>query len=88
MEAFDNAEDFVAVLKKLGPIVKGMETKKVFADGNDVCLIYDFVTNVPEIGATKMAEWFHVQDSRIASIHIYFDPRPYVAVFEQMMKQH
>jgi limonene-1,2-epoxide hydrolase len=88
MEAFDNADEFVAVLRKLGPITKGMEEKKVFADGNDVCVIYDFVTNVPEIGATRMAEWFHIEDGRIASINIYFDPRPYVAVFEQMMKQH
>lgn len=88
MEAFDRADDLVAVLKKLGPIIKGMEKKKVFADGNDVCVIYDFVTTVPEIGTSRMAEWFHIQDGKISSINLYFDPRPYVAVFEQMMKQH
>lgn len=86
MEAFDSADDLVAAIKQFAPIIKGLERKKMFVDGNDVCVINDFITNAPEIGTSRMAEWFHIEDGRIASLNIYFDPRPYVAVFEQMMK--
>lgn len=86
MEAFDKADDLVAVLRKLEPIIKGMEKKKVFVDGNDVCVIYDFVTNVPEIGTSRMAEWFHIEGGKISSINLYFDPRPYVPFIEKIMK--
>jgi hypothetical protein len=46
------------------------------ADGDDVCLIYDLVTNTPA-GTAPVAEWFRVRDGKIAQIRVFFDARPF-----------
>ncbi len=66
------AEPYLAVIRRLGPIWKGSEVKKVFTDGNDVCVIYDFVTDTPA-GAVPCVEWLRVQDGRVRSVNLYFD---------------
>lgn len=83
LEAFTTADDFSAALKRLSPIIQSVYIKKVIADGNDVCVFYDFVTTVPSIGTTRIAELFRVVGDKITSINLYFDPRPYVAMFGQ-----
>lgn len=46
-------------------------------------MFYDFVTTVPAIGTTRIAEWFRVENDKITLINLYFDPRPCVAMFGQ-----
>jgi len=41
------AAAYFAVLRRLGPVWASSEVKKVFADGPEVCVVYDFVTNTP-----------------------------------------
>jgi hypothetical protein len=53
--------------------------KKIFVDGNDVCLLYDMVTNTP-VGTAFIAEWYHVKDNKIGSLRIVFDARPFAAL--------
>ncbi len=49
------------------------DIKKTFADGNDVCLWY----NIAISGQTIFASgWYHVENYRILSIKVVFDPRP------------
>jgi len=48
------------------------DVKKVFVDGNEVCVIYDFVTNTPA-GAVPIVEWLRVEDGQIASVTLFFD---------------
>ena len=83
LQAFSSADDFAAALVPLAPMIQDVDVKKVIADGNDVCVFYDFVTNVPAIGTTRIAEWLHVENGKISSINLYFDPRPYVPMFAQ-----
>ena len=40
-DSFDNAEAYLAALRRLHPSVAGVEIRKVFADGDDVCVLYD-----------------------------------------------
>jgi hypothetical protein len=47
--------------------------KKVFADGNDVCVWYDVTMSETEI---LTAGWYHVEAGRISSLKVVFDPRP------------
>src|SRR2546426_11160163 len=44
---YDRPEPYLEDLKRLHNIVKGVEMKRVFSDGVDVCLLYDMVTNTP-----------------------------------------
>ncbi|MGI0019808.1 MAG: hypothetical protein ACREAY_05010 [Nitrososphaera sp.] len=46
-------------------------------------MFYDFVTTVPAIGTTRIAELFQVENGKITFINLYFDPRPYAAMFGQ-----
>jgi ketosteroid isomerase-like protein len=56
--------------------------QKVFVHGNDVCVIYDLVTNTPA-GTAPTAEWYHVRDGKISAVRVFFDARPFTPMFEQ-----
>ncbi len=47
IDTFNNSRDYLQAILRLGKIVKEVRTRKTFADGNDVCFIYDIVTNTP-----------------------------------------
>jgi hypothetical protein len=48
------------------------DVKKVFTDGPDICVIYDFVTDTPA-GAVPIVEWLRVEGGRISSVTLVFD---------------
>jgi len=66
------AAPYLAVLRRLGPVWTGSEVRKTFADGPDVCVIYDFVTNT-EAGKVPIVEWLRVEGGRITTITLFFD---------------
>ena len=76
MMTVGSADDFIQAVRMLGPITKRVELRKMVAEGDDVCVFYDFVTNAP-IGTSRMAECYTVADGKIQSIELYFDPRPW-----------
>jgi hypothetical protein len=80
IDAFDSPEPYLEALHKLHPIVERVDVKKLFVDGNDVCMLYDMVTRTPA-GTAFIAEWFHVKGDQIASIRTVFDARPFAAMF-------
>jgi hypothetical protein len=47
--------------------------QKVFAEGNDVCVLYDI-----DMGGTKIftCGWYHLKYNKISSLKVVFDPRP------------
>ena len=66
------AAAYMAVLRRLGPVWVGSEVKKVFTDGPDVCVVYDFVTNTPA-GKVPIVEWLRIEDGRVAAVTLIFD---------------
>ena len=66
------AAPYLAVLRRLGPVWVRSDVKKVFADGNDVCVIYDFVTPTAA-GNVPLVEWLRVENGRITSVALFFD---------------
>lgn len=49
------------------------DVKKVFVDANDVCLLYELDIS----GKTLFGcGWYHVEDGKIKSLKVVFDPRP------------
>jgi limonene-1,2-epoxide hydrolase len=71
----DGIDDCVRGLQGLKQIVESSEQRKVIADGDDVCLIYDLVTNTPA-GTIPTAGWFQLHGGKIATIRVFFDARP------------
>jgi hypothetical protein len=80
IDAFDRPEPYLEALAKLHPIVERIDMKKLFVDGNDVCMLYDMVTKTPA-GTAFIAEWMKVEGGKIASIRTVFDARPFAAMF-------
>jgi hypothetical protein len=79
-ETFERADDFFQSLLRVGGgLLERAEKKKVFADGQDVCIIYDFVAKEP-VGASPTVEWYRVRDDKIAEIQVVFDTRPFAAL--------
>jgi ketosteroid isomerase-like protein len=81
IDSFDSADGYISALRGLAQIVKGAEEHKIFVDGNDVCVIYDLVTNTP-VGNAPTAEWYHMRDGKISSVRVFFDARPFAPMFE------
>ena len=76
-EAFRSPDDFIAMMQKQ----RGKyDIKKVFVDGDDVCLLYDFITKTV---TAFFSSWYKVKDGKIISIQTVFDPRPFAAMQEK-----
>jgi hypothetical protein len=75
---FNRADDYHQALSHLVPMVEGIDVKKTFVDGDDVCVIYDMVTSTP-VGTAPVVEWHTVEGDKISAIRVYFDARPWAA---------
>jgi limonene-1,2-epoxide hydrolase len=76
---FDTADAFIEAWKALPMVVERVEVRKVFADGADVCVLFDLVTKKPAV-TVLVAEWYRVTDGRIELMRATFDARPFAAV--------
>jgi hypothetical protein len=79
----DSAQDFIGALKRLGAIHVRNEPTRVFVDGDEVCVIYDFVTDTPA-GALPAIEWLRFAGERIQSINLYYDRVPWKGVMDEI----
>jgi len=70
MGSRESAEAYIGDMKHMKFKYK---VKKVFADGDDVCLFYDI-----DMGDATIftCGWYQVEDGKIASLKVVFDPRP------------
>lgn len=78
MEQFRGPDRLVEVAKTFGPALKDIIIHKQWADGDDVCTIYDFV--MAKVGPVRMAEWVRVKNEAIIDIKLYFDPKPFAGM--------
>ena len=81
-ESFDRPEPYLESLERLHHIIVRVEPKKTFYEGDDVCLLYDVVTNTPA-GTAFIVEWHHVKGDKIQAIRVVFDPRPFAPLFKR-----
>jgi len=80
------AQDFIGALKRLGVIHVRNDVRHVFVDGDDVCVIYDFVTS-STAGALPTIEWLHFEGSRIRAIDLFYDQLPWQTVMAEMTER-
>ena len=74
-----SAHEFLGALKRLAAIHLRNDVKRIFVDGDDVCVIYDFVTDTPA-GALPAIEWLNFEGEHIRSINLYYDRQPWQTV--------
>jgi ketosteroid isomerase-like protein len=73
----EGADAYVEGVRGMAKMIKVADQKRVIEDGDDVCIIYDLVTDTPA-GAIPTAGWYQLRDGKVSSIRAYFDPRPLI----------
>ena len=74
-----SAHEFIGALKRLSAIHVRNDVRRVFVDGDDVCVIYDLVTDTT-VGALPAIEWLRFDGERIGAIDLYYDRLPWQTV--------
>ena len=83
LPSYGGAEDYLAALERLRPIIAHNDIRSVLADGERVCVLYDFVTDTP-VGAVVSAEWLTLKDGVISSVYLLFDKARWPEVLEHL----
>jgi limonene-1,2-epoxide hydrolase len=74
IDEFHRADDYLAALRQLFSMVRGVENQATVAQDAQVVRFY--VLDTP-VATAPVAEWFTVKDGRIAELRAYFDARPF-----------
>jgi SnoaL-like domain len=75
LNSFDRVEPYLKYNESLH--LPKPDIKKVFTDGDDVCLLYEMTLTTPPV-TFPVSFWAHVDGGKISSIRLVFDPRPFV----------
>jgi hypothetical protein len=75
LNSFDRAEPYLKYNESLH--LPKFDYKKIFTDGDDVCLLYEVILTTPP-ATVFVSFWAHVDDGKISSIRLAFDPRPFI----------
>jgi ketosteroid isomerase-like protein len=78
-------DELLAAFRRISAVHVRNDVVRVFSDGDEVCVIYDLVTDT--FGALPAIEWLTVRDGRIASIHLYYDQLPWQRVREELARR-
>ncbi len=81
-----SAETYLTVLRRLAPIWVRSDVKKAFADGNEVCVLYDFVTDTAA-GAVRCVEWLRIEDGRVRWAKLLFDRPSFQPALEELERR-
>jgi limonene-1,2-epoxide hydrolase len=76
IDTFNRADDYLAALKRLSAMVKGVQPEGLVANGNQVAVFYILKTIVAD---APVAEWYTVDRGKISAVRAYFDARPFAA---------
>jgi len=74
IDTFERADDYIDALRRLQPMVEGVELQQIVSEGDDVVVLFELVT--PR-GRAPVAEWYRVAGGKIANVRVYFDARPF-----------
>jgi hypothetical protein len=66
------ADAFIGGFRRLTPIILRNEIRKLFIDGDEACVIYDFVTDTPA-GPVPSVEYLKLKGGRILSSLLVFE---------------
>jgi hypothetical protein len=82
-KTMQGAEEYLGALKRLGAILERNDVKATLVDGNDVCVVYDFVTDTA-VGAVPSVEWLTLEDGRIRTVRLIFHKEHWPEVLAEL----
>ena len=75
-DRFDNADDYLKAIQALHGIIESVDMKHLWADGDEIVMLYDMVTSTPA-GTQLTCEWYAVEGGKIDHIRVVFDSAPF-----------
>jgi ketosteroid isomerase-like protein len=73
--ATNGAEEYLAGLQQTLANMREVRRQAVAAEGENIFQVYDLIMSEPDV-SLPVAQWLRVRDGRIASLQVFFDPRP------------
>lgn len=84
--ALRGVQPYVAALRRLGSILLQNEVTGVVVDHDQVCVMYDFVTDTA-VGAVPSAEWLRIEDGQIRSVRLLFERARWPQVLAELARR-
>jgi limonene-1,2-epoxide hydrolase len=69
-------------MSRIGPVLEGLDRRRTFVDGDEVCAIVDYRIRLSELMQASVVSWFRVEAGRIVSIENFFDATEYRRMIE------
>ena len=76
MSETSGRDALVAAVERMLPMVKSVEIRSSFANGNEAMFTYDFEC-APPIGVSRVADHMVIEDGLIRDTEVIFDARPF-----------
>lgn len=73
----DNADTFIALISRVGPILKSIERRRTFIDASDVCSILIYRTTMEAIKEVPVVQLATVVAGKITALEVFFDASEY-----------
>ena len=80
--AIDDADTFAAYISRIGPVLEGIDRRRTFVDGDEVCSIVDYRIRLSELIEVPVVVWFRIAEGRIVAIETFFDASEYRQMIE------
>lgn len=80
--AIRDPDTYAAYISRVGPVLEGLDRRRTFVDGDEVCAILDYRIRLSEVMVVPLVVWFQVVDGRIRSIETFFDASEYRRMIE------
>jgi hypothetical protein len=77
IESMSSADDFIANISRVGPILERIERVKTFVSGNDVCNLLRVHTTMDTLNATTTVQVATVVAGKVTAIESIFDATEY-----------
>ena len=73
----DNADTFIVLISRIGPILERIERHRTFVDGSDVCSILHYRTTMETLKDVAVVQLATVADEKITALEVFFDASEY-----------
>jgi hypothetical protein len=83
---FRGVDAYVGAFVRLMPILERNEIRKIFVDGDEACVIYDFVTSTP-VGPVVSVEYLTFRVGRIRSSLLVFERQHWPEVLAVLVER-
>src|SRR5574337_1399774 len=82
--SYSGAGELLTAFRRIGAVHVRSDVRRVFSDGADVCVIYDFVTDTA--GPLATVEWLRISNGKIQSINLFYDQVPWLKIREELAR--